>query len=115
MTDNDKLFKPEGEETAIEFVRRVIAEQDDREPLHIIEQLVEIAVGELKGRSYDILAAVSGKRMKVTLRHSGKPLDERMVWLMGDHTDRVDYHPDGDDAWQLVIRRDIPPLFVTRR
>ena len=115
MTDNNKIFTPAYDEDAMEFVRRIIAEQDDREPLHIIEQLVEIAVGELKERSYDILAAVSGKRMKVTLRHSGKPLDERMVWLMGDHTDRVDYAPDGDDAWQLVIRRDIPPLFVTRR
>jgi hypothetical protein len=38
-----------------------------------------------------------------------------MVLLMGDHTDHVYYAPDGDDAWKLVIRRDIPPLFVTRR
>ncbi len=54
--------------------------------------------------------------MKVMLRHGGKPIDERMVWVMGDHTDRVDYCPDGDtDYWLLTIRRDIPPLFVTRR
>ena len=99
----------------MEFVRRIIAEQEDREPLRIVEQLVEIAVGELKGRPYDISAAVSSKRMKVTLRHYGKPIDERMVLLMGDHTDHVYYTPDGDDAWKLVIRRDIPPLFVTRR
>ena len=115
MTDNNKIFTPAYDEDAMEFVRRIIAEQDDREPLHIVEQLVEIAVGELKDRPYDISAAVSGKRMKVTLRHYGKPIDERMVLLMGDHTDHVDYVPDGDDAWQLVIRRDIPPLFVTRR
>lgn len=97
------------------FVCRVIAEQPDREPLHIVEQLVEIAMGELKDRPYQIEAAVSDKRMKVTMRHNGEPIDERMVWLMGDHTDRVDYAPDGDDAWLLTIRRDIPPLFVTRR
>ena len=115
MTDNNKIFTPAYDEDAMEFVRRIIAEQDDREPLHIVEQLVEIAVGELKDRPYDISAAVSAKRMKVTLRHYGKPIDERMVLLMGDHTDHVDYAPDGDDAWQLVIRRDIPPLFVTRR
>jgi hypothetical protein len=115
MTDNDKIFEPAYDENAMEFVRRVIAEQDDREPLHIVEQLVEIAVSELKGRSYDISAAVSDKHMKVTLRHYGKPLDERMVWRMGNHTDRVNYAPDGDDAWKLVIRRDIPPLYVTRR
>ena len=72
-------------------------------------------MGELKDRPYDISAAVSDKRMKVMLRHYGTPIDERMVMLMGNHTDRVDYAPDGDDAWQLIIRRDIPPLFVTRR
>ena len=115
MTDNDKTFTPAYEENAMEFVRRIIAEQEDREPLRIVEQLVEIAVGELKDRPYEVSAAVSSKRMKVTLRHYGKPIDERMVLLMGDHTDHVDYAPDGDDAWQLVIRRDIPPLFVTRR
>jgi len=115
MKDNDKIFEPAYDEDAMEFVHRVITEQDDREPLHIVEQLVEIAVGELKGRPYDISAAVSGKRMKVTLRHYGKPIDERMVGLMGKHTDHVDYASDGDDTWQLVIRRDFPPLFITRR
>ncbi len=116
MTDYDKTYRPEGDEDALAFVRRVIAEQPDREPLRIVEQLVEIAVAELKGRPCEIEAAVSDKRMKVMLRHSGKPIDERMVWLMGDHTDRVDYCPDGDtDYWLLTIRRDIPPLFVTRR
>ena len=116
MTDYDKTYRPEGDEDALAFVRRVIAEQPDREPLRIVEQLVEIAVAELKGRPCDISAAVSDQRMKVTIRHGGKPIDERMVWLMGDHTDRVDYCPDGDtDYWLLTIRRDIPPLFVTRR
>ena len=116
MTNNDKTYRPEEDEEALEFIRRVIAGQDDREPLRIVEQLVEIAVGELKGRPCDISAAVSDRRMKVTLRHCGKPIDERMVLLMGDHTDRVDYHPDGDTGyWLLTIRRDIPPLFVTRQ
>jgi len=116
MIENEKTYRPEGDEDALEFIRRVIAGQDDREPLRIVEQLVEIAAGELKCRPCDISAAVSEKRMKVTLRHGGKPIDERMVLLMGDHTDRVDYHPDGDMGyWLLTIRRDIPPLFVTRR
>ena len=115
MTNIDKTYKPESDEDVLVFVHRVIAEQPDIEPLRIVEQLVEIAVAELKGRPCDISAAVSDKRMKVTLRHGGKPIDERMVRLMGDHTDRVDYHPDGDDGWKLTIRRDIPPLFVTRR
>ena len=115
MTDNDKIYKPEGDEDALEFVRRVINDQPDREPLRIVEQLVEIAVGELKGRPCSISAAVSPQRMKVTLHHSGRQIDGRMIRLMRDYTDRVDYYPDGDDAWQLVIRRDIPPLIVTRR
>lgn len=115
MTDNDKTYIREEGEEAIEFVRRVIAEQPDREPLRIMEQLVEIAVAELKGRPCEISAAVSEQRVKVTIHHSGKPIDERMVWLMGDHTDRVDYYPEDDDTWLLVIRRDNPPLIVTRR
>ena len=115
MTDNDKIFRPEGDEGALEFVRRVIAEQPNREPLHIVEQLVEIAMGELKGRPCKVRAAVSDKRLKVTLRHDGKPIDERMVWRMGDHTDHVDYLPYDDGSWELVIRRDFPPLHVTRR
>ncbi|MBR5393760.1 MAG: hypothetical protein IK144_01600 [Bacteroidaceae bacterium] len=115
MTDNDKIFKPQDDEDALEFVRRIIDMEPNREPLRIVEQLVEIAVCELKGRPCDISAAVSDKRMKVTMRHSGKPIDDRMVWLMGDHTDCVDYHPEDDGTWELTIRRDIPPLYVTRR
>ncbi len=56
MTDNDKTYRPEYDEDAKEFIRRVVADQPDR----------------------------------------------------------VDYSPDGDDGWELIIRRDIPPLFVTR-
>ncbi len=115
MTDNNKTFRPEGNEDAMAFVRRVIAGLPDREPLLIVEQLVEIAVGELKSRPYDVSATVSDKCMTVMLRHNGKPIDERMVWLMGDHTDHVDYYPDGDDGWILTICRGIPPFFVTRR
>ena len=114
MTDNDKTYRPDGNEDVLAFVRRVINEQPDREPLRIVDTLAEIAVAELKGRPCNISATVSPQYMKVTIRHSGKPIDERMVWLMGDFTDRVAYHPDGDDGWQLVIHRDIPPLFVTR-
>ena len=115
MADNEKTYRPEGDEDALEFVRRVINEQPDREPLRIVETLVGIAVDELEGRACQIEAAVSGKCMKVTLRHGGRPIDDRVVWRMGDHTDRVDYAPDGDDGWMLAIRRDIPALFVTRR
>lgn len=115
MTDEEKTYRLEGDEDALAFVHRVIADQPDSESLRIVETLVEIAVGELKGRPCDISAAVSPQRMKVTLHHSGHQIDGRMIRLMGDFTDRVDYHPDGNDAWQLVIRRDIPPLIVTRR
>ena len=114
--NEEKIYTPEHDENAMEFIHRVIIAQPDREPLRIVEQLVEIAVAELKGRPYDISAKASTQRMVVTLRHHGKPIDERMVWVMGDHTDHVDYHPnDTDDGWVLTIYRDIPPLFVTRR
>ena len=116
MINKEKIYKPNNDEDTREFVRRVIAEQEDQEPLHIVEQLVEIAIGELKDRPCDISMHVTEKRMKVTLHHMGQPIDSRMVRVMGDHTDRVDYHPDGtNDGWILTIRRDIPPLFVTRR
>ena len=116
MTNNEKTYRPEGDEDALVFIRRVIAEQPDREQLHIVKQLVEIVLDELKERPCQMEAAVSNKRMIVTLRHSGNPINERTVWLMADHTDRVDYAPDGDTGyWQLTIRRDIPPLFITRR
>lgn len=115
MADNEKKYIPEEDEEPGKFVRRIIAEQPDREPLHIVEQLVDIAVGVLKGRSCQISATVSLQHMKVTLCHRGEPIEERMILLMGDHTDRVEYRPDSNDSWQLIIRRDIPPLFVTRR
>ena len=108
MNENgQKTYRPEGGEDAMAFVRRVVAAQSATEPLRIVVQLVEIAVGELKGRPCDISAEASPERMTVTLRHPGRAIDERMVWLMYDHTDRVDYWPDGDE-WVLTIRRDIP-------
>ena len=116
MINEEKIYKPKDDEETRDFVRRVIAEQEDREPLHIVRQLVEIAIDELKDRPYDISIHITEKRMKVTLHHKGQPIDSRIVWIMGDHTDYVDYHSDGtNDGWILTIRRDIPPLFVTRR
>lgn len=116
MTDTEKIYTPTDNEDTLQFIRRVVSEQTDSEPLHIVEQLVEIVIDELKGRPSDAFAHVSAKHMKVTLRHSGSPIDERTVRLMNDHTDLVDYHPDGDsNNWILIIRRDIPPLYVARR
>jgi hypothetical protein len=86
MTEHEKTYRSEGDECTMDFVRRVVNDQSDREPLRIVEQLVEIVVDELKDRPCDISAAVSVKRMKVTLRHNGKPIDERIMRLMADHT-----------------------------
>ena len=77
----EKIYIPEHDENAMEFIRRVIKAQPDGEPLRIVEQLVEIAVGELKGRPYEISAKASTQRMVVTLQHGGKRIDERMVWV----------------------------------
>ena len=112
--NQEKTYTIDFDEDHLEFIRRVIAEQPDREPLRIVEQLVEIAVTELKDRPYELSAVASEKRLVVTLRHGGKPIDDRMIRLMGDHTERVDYVPD-DDQWVLTIRRDVPPPFLTRR
>lgn len=111
----EKTYQPEDNENMRSFVKRVIAEQPDQEPLRIIEQLADITMNELKDCSCQFSATVSAKQMTLTVRHSGRAIDERMVWVMGDHTDRVDYHPDGDYGWILTVRRDIPPLFITRR
>ena len=111
----EKTYQPEENEDMRSFVKRIIAEQPDQEPLRIIEQLAEITMSELKDRPCQFSATASEKRMTLTVHHSGRAIDERMVWVMGDHTDRVDYRPDDDDGWILTIRRDIPPLFVTRR
>jgi hypothetical protein len=111
----EKTYQPEENEDLRSFVNRVIAEQPDREPLRIIEQLAEITMSELKDRPYQFSATASVKGMTLTLRHSGRPINERIVWVMGDHTDHVDYHPDGDNGWILTIHRDIPPFFATRR
>ena len=111
----EKTYLPEENENIRSFVKRVIAEQPDQEALRIIEQLAEVTMSELKDRPCQFSATASVKQMTLTICHSGDAIDERMVWVMGDHTDRVDYHPDGDNGWVLTIRRDIPPLFVTRR
>ena len=111
----EKTYQPEEDEDMRSFVKRIIAEQPDQEPLRIIEQLAEITMSELKDRPCQFSATASAKRMTLTVHHSGRAIDERMVWVMGDHTDRVDYRPDDVDGWVLTIRRDIPPLFVTRR
>ena len=111
----EKTYLPEESENMRSFVKRIIAEQPDQDPLRIIEQLADITMSELKDRPCQFSATVSVKQMTLTVRHNGHPINERMVWVMGDHTDRVDYQPDGDDCWILTIRRDIPPLFVTRR
>ena len=114
MTDNEKTFRPDADEEAIAFIRRIIAAQPNREPLRIVEQLVEIAVGEVKNRLSDLRAIATEKSLTVTLRHSGKRIDGRLILIMGDNTDRVDYRPDGGE-WVLTIRRDVPPPIVTRR
>jgi hypothetical protein len=114
MTDIEKKYTPDDDEDAKEFVRRIISEQSDRDALLIVEQLVEIAVSLLKDRPCELSATASPQRMIVTLRHSGRPIDERMILLMSDHTDHIDYTPVGNE-WKLVIRRDVPPPFVTRR
>ena len=112
----EKTYLPEENENIRSFVKRVIAEQPDQEALRIIEQLAEITMSELKDSLCQFSAIVSAKRMTLTICHNGRAIDERMVWVMGDHTDHVDYRPDDDnDGWILTIRRDIPPLFVTRR
>ena len=109
-----ETYIPEEDEEALDFVHRVIDLQPDRVPLRIIEQLVEIVLGELKGRDCLMSAEGSEKFLTVTMRHGGRAIDDRLVWVMGDHTDRIEYHPEGDE-WVLSIRRDVPPPFVSRR
>ncbi|MBQ9649779.1 MAG: hypothetical protein IJV25_05090 [Prevotella sp.] len=111
--DQEKTYTIDVDENYLEFIRRVIADQPDREPLRIVEQLVEIVGGEVKDRLYDLSAVASEKRLTVTLRHGGKRIDGRLILIMGDNTDHVDYYLDGDE-WVLTIRRDVPPPFVTR-
>lgn len=52
---------------------------------------------------------------KTYIREEGEEAIEFVRRVIADQPDRVDYYPDGDDAWKLVIRRNIPPLIVTRR
>ena len=106
------VYLPNEDETAIAFVKRVVAEQSDREPLRIVVQLVEIALGELQGRPCEVCVTASKQRFTLTLRHGGKPIDNRMIWLMDDHIDRAKYLSDGD-SWVLTLRRDIPSFYIS--
>ena len=108
---NEIVYLPNEGETVMAFIKRVVAEQSDREPLRIVVQLVEIALGELQNRPCTVSATASKKRFTLTLRHEGKPIDERMVWLMDDQIDRAKYQPDGD-SWVLTLRRDIPSFYI---
>lgn len=106
------VYLPNEDETAIAFVKRVVAEQSDREPLRIVVQLVEIALGELQGRPCEVSVKASKQRFTLTLSHGGKPIDNRMIWLMDDHIDRARYLSDGD-SWVLTLRRDIPSFYIS--
>ena len=109
---NEVVYLPNENETAIAFVKRVVAEQSNREPLRIVVQLVEIALGELHGRPCDVSVTSSRQRFTLKLRHEGKPIDNRMICLMDDHIDRAKYLPDGD-SWVLTLRRDIPSFYIS--
>ena len=109
---NEIVYLPNQDETAIAFVKRVVAEQSDREPLRIVVQLLEIALGELQGRPCEVSVTASKQRFTLALRHGGKPIDNRMIWLMDDHIDRARYLSDGD-SWVLTLRRDIPSFYIS--
>ena len=109
---DEVVYLPNKNETTIAFVKRVVAEQSNRELLRIVVQLVEIALGELKGRPCDVKVTASKQRFALTLRHAGNPIDNRMICLMDDHIDRAKYQPDGDD-WVLTLRRDIPSFYIS--
>ena len=109
---NEMVYFPKEGETAMAFLKRVLAEQSDREPLRIVVQLVEIALGELQGRPCEVCVTASKQRFTLTLRHGGKPIDNRMIWLMDDHIDRARYLSDGD-SWVLTLRRDIPSFYIS--
>ena len=109
---NEMVYFPIEGEAAMAFLKRVVDEQSDREPLHIVVQLLEIALGELQGRPCEVFVTASKQRFTLTLRHGGKPIDNRMIWLMDDHIDRAKYQSDGDD-WVLTLRRDIPSFYIS--
>ena len=106
--DKEKNYTINEDEDGLKFIRRVINDQADREPLRIVEQLVEIAVGEVKDRLCGLSAVATERHLTVRMRHGGKRIDGRLILIMVDYTDSVDYHPD-DDKWVLTIRRDVPP------
>lgn len=55
---NEIVYLPNQNETVIAFVKRVVAEQSDRELLRIVVQLVEIVLGELQGRPCEVSVAI---------------------------------------------------------
>ena len=67
--EEGKIYVPKEGEKILTFVRRIIAEQPNPEPLHIVGQLVEIVVSELKGRKCQATVEVSTKSLTVTNRH----------------------------------------------
>ncbi len=109
---NEMVYFPKEGETAMAFLKRVVDEQSDREPLHIVVQLLEITLSELQGRPCEVCVTASKQRFTLTLRHGGKPIDNRMIWLMDDHIDRARYLSDGD-SWVLTLRRDIPSFYIS--
>ena len=72
---NEIVYLPNEGETVMAFIKRVVAEQSDREPLRIVVQLVEIALGELQGRPCEVCVTASKQRFTLTLRHGGKMVD----------------------------------------
>ena len=109
---NEMVYFPIEGETAMAFLKRVVDEQSDREPLRIVVQLLEIVLGELQGRPCELSVTVSKQCFTLMLRHGGKPIDNRMIWLMDDHIDRARYLSDGD-SWVLTLRRDIPSFYIS--
>ncbi len=106
------VYLPNEGEAPMAFLKRVVAEQFDREPLRIVVQLLEITLGELRGRTCEVSVTASKQCFTLTIRHGGKPIDNRMIWLMDDHIDRAKYKSDGND-WVLTLRRDIPSFYIS--
>jgi hypothetical protein len=78
--------------------------------MRILEQLVEIAVAEIKSLTFDISATSTVKSLTIFIRHRGRQIDDHMIRIMEDHTDNVSYRKD-DDEWVLTLRRDYPSFY----
>ncbi len=106
----EKKYTPKAEEDYKEFMSRVISDQKEVAPMRILEQLVEIAVAEIKSLTFDISATSTIKNLTISIRHRGRQIDDHMIRIMEDHTDRVTYRKD-DDEWVLTLRRDFPYIY----